>query len=104
MTKEFIEGVHFTKEEINLNNQRYQLYLRNRNQSLAFPIGIFIGFSSVYALWRNPRFRYNHFAKVIYSINLFISTYIFSYEMWSKLYTNKDELVEIDNKLIEFGI
>jgi hypothetical protein len=103
--KEFVEGVHFTKEEKRLDNVRYLMYLKNKHQSKAFPVGIVIGSLAVGIFLKSNRSNpsYNKFAKFVYSINLFICVHTFVYEIWSKMYTDKETLAFIDNKILSIN-
>ncbi len=103
--KEFVEGKHFSKEEKRLDNMRYLMYMKNKHQSKAFPAGLVIGALAVGIFLkmnrRNPSF--NKFAKLIFSVNLFICVHTFVYEIWSKMYTNKEALTFIDNKILSIN-
>jgi hypothetical protein len=100
--KEFIENVHFNKLDKNNRSTRYYEYLRNQNQSKAFTFGIILAASSVYLFLRNKRnsIYYNKFSKLVYSINLFIAVHVFTYEIWSKMYTDKEKVFELDKKIL----
>ena len=97
MVKEFIEGAHFKKNE--KHTERYYDYLRNKYQSKAFQLGILSGTSSVLLFWKKNR-SYSNFSKIVYSINLFLLTYIFTYEIWSRMYTDKNKVHILDQKLL----
>lgn len=100
--REFIEGVHFRKEDKRDDNLPYLLYLKNKHQSKAFPLGIISGCLAVKTFLNvvknNPSF--NKFSKSIYSINLFICIHTFIYEMWSKMYTDKEIVSRLDAKIL----
>jgi hypothetical protein len=97
MVKEFIEGVHFKKDE--KHSERYYEYLRNKYQSKAFQLGILVGSCSVFIFLKKNK-TFSNFSKFVYSINLFTVSYLFTYETWTKMYTDKNKVHILDEKLL----
>jgi hypothetical protein len=100
--KEFIEGIHFTREEKYNPSTRYFEYIRNQNQSKAFLWGNISGISSVlfFLKMKNNSFNFNKFSKLFYSINLYLAVHVFVYEIWSKMYTDKEKVFYLDKKIL----
>ncbi len=98
MLEEFKQGIHLSKQDKILNTDRYIKYIRDMNESKAFQLGFFSGTIAVYNFLKNSKM--NRIPKIIYSINLFVCIHTFVYEMYSKMYTNKKIVYEMD-KLLE---
>jgi len=97
MVKEFLEGTHFMKHE--RKSDRYYEYLRNRYQSKSFQLGIFAGSIMVFIFLRKNKI-YSNYAKMIYSVNLFMASFVFTYELWTKMFTDKNKTHILDEILL----
>ncbi len=102
--KEFIEGVHITKQDKFNQTTKYLEYIRNQNQSKAFLFGLLSGTSAVLLFLRVKKNspQYVHFAKIFYSINLFLAVHVFTYEICSNMYSNKDKVFSLDKKILKY--
>jgi hypothetical protein len=95
MIEEFKKGVHLSKED--KGTERYWRYVRNRNESHAFQAGCLAGLFCCYIFLKKTSM--NRMPKIIYSVNLFLAVHIFTYEIYSKMYTDKIKVYEMDKLL-----
>ena len=100
MIEEFIKGIHLTNEDKINKTTQWLRYLRDRNESKAFQLGLISGMISVFTYLRYTKM--NRIPKIIYSLNLFTAVNIFVYEIVSKMYTNKEVVYEINKILHEY--
>jgi hypothetical protein len=97
MVNEFVEGAHFMKHDT--KSERYYEYLRNKHQSKAFQFGIFAGSTMVFVFIRKNK-NFSKYAKMIYSVNLFLASFVFTYELWTKMFTDKNKVHILDEILL----
>jgi hypothetical protein len=104
MVKEFIEGAHLNKFNKYAKDDNYLIYLSYKNQSKAFQVGLFAGISSVFIFYRRVKFskNYTNFSKFFYAVNLFLVSHVFIYEIWSKVFTNKEIVYGLDKYILKF--
>jgi hypothetical protein len=95
MIEEFKQGVHLRKED--KGTERFWRYVRNQSESHAFQFSSLAGVISCYQFLK--RTRMNRIPKIIYSVNLFLAVNIFTYEIYSKMYTDKRKAYEMDKIL-----
>jgi hypothetical protein len=95
MLTEFKDGVHLTKADKLESSERYLTYLRNRYESKACQFGVLSGVSVVWVYLL--RTKMTRLPRIVYATNLFVASYVFVYEMVSKMYTDREKVNEIDN-------
>ncbi len=94
--KELIEEIHLDRKDIHEDNFKFRKYLQNKHQSKAFPLSIIMAASTTVFFYN----RCGYHSRIInnfYAINLFFATQIFSYEVISKNYSEKNKLSTIDS-------
>jgi hypothetical protein len=102
MIEEFKSNIHLTKKDKETNTEAYLIYLRNRYESKAFQFSVILAGFSVFCY--NRRSKLKGFPKFMYCANVFVAVYIFSYELISRMYTNKEKVFEIDDILLNRNV
>lgn len=93
--REFIENIHLERKDIITNSDKFRDYLRYKYQSKAFPLSLIFATSSVIYFFKRSKFN-SRLVNNFYAINLFFASQIFTYEIISKHYTDKNKLAIID--------
>jgi hypothetical protein len=93
--KEFIDNIHINKDDILNKTDKYLNYSINKYQSNAFTLSILLASTLTFFLRKSFNHK-NPYVKNFFQLNVFFSIQIFSYEIISKLYTDKNKLADID--------